>query len=136
MDDLEIGDRYGIVVIRSGKGNKYREVPIPPEARKALKEWLAERDQKYPKSNQWLFPNRNGGHISTRHTEGIIKNYARFAGLDVHPHVLRHTCATNLIRSGYDLVADILRHANVSITAIYTKPSLRDKARALEISEV
>lgn len=138
VDDLEIGDRHGMVVIRSGKGNKYREVPVPPEARKALKEWLAKRDQKYPKNNPWLFPNRNGGHVSTRHVEGIIKNYAMFAGLEIHPHVLRHTCATNLIRSGYDLgtVADILGHANVSTTAIYTKPSFHDKARALEFSEV
>ncbi|MGQ9824295.1 MAG: tyrosine-type recombinase/integrase [Desulfotomaculales bacterium] len=47
--------------------------------------------------------------------------------------MLRHTCATNLFRSGYDLgtVADILGHANVPTTAIHTRPSSHDKARAL-----
>ncbi len=45
LADLKIGERHGVVIVRSGKGNKYREVPIPPEARKAIKEWLAEREK-------------------------------------------------------------------------------------------
>jgi len=137
LTDLDISERRGIVIIRSGKGGKYREIPIPSETRKALQDWLIERNKRYS-DNEWLFPNRNGNHVSARYIELIIENYGKFAGLDIHPHVLRHTAATNMLRNGTDLgtVADILGHANISTTAIYTRPGMVDKMRAVESAEM
>ncbi|TEB04681.1 Tyrosine recombinase XerC [Pelotomaculum schinkii] len=122
--DLDIGERHGQVIVR-GKGNKWREVPIPPDARKALREWLAYRELLPAYTNSpWLFPSRNGEYISARYAEQVVKNLGQFAGLNIHPHILRHTAATNMIRSGADLVtvAQVLGHSNLNTTAIYTKP--------------
>ncbi|PHJ39945.1 integrase [Desulforamulus profundi] len=136
LTDLDIGERHGMVAVR-GKGNKYREVPVPPEARKAIKEWMTERTKKYL-ANDWLFPNKKGGHITTRNAEKVIKNIGKFAGLNIHPHVLRHTAATNMVRTGADLVtvAQILGHADLNTTAIYTKPDRKTMTKALEKGEI
>lgn len=136
LADLDIGERHGSITVR-GKGNKYREVPVPPEARKAVREWIEERGQKY-RDSEWLFPNRNGSHITARFVERVIKNIGKFAGLDIHPHVLRHTAATNMLRTGADLVtvAQVLGHADLNTTAIYTKPDRRTTAVAVERGEI
>ncbi|GAB6274759.1 MAG: tyrosine-type recombinase/integrase [Peptococcaceae bacterium] len=137
LTDLDLGERHGRLTIRQGKGNKYREIPVPPEARKAVIAWLTEREKKQVKS-EYLFPNRNGSRLSTRYVQQIIKNHGLFAKLDIHPHVLRHTAATNMLRAGSDLVAvaQILGHANLNTTMIYTRPDANKMAEILERSEI
>ncbi|MEW5954877.1 MAG: tyrosine-type recombinase/integrase [Bacillota bacterium] len=134
LADLDIGERHGSVTVR-GKGNKYREVPVPPEARTAIREWLG--DEKHQDS-EWLFPNRKGNHITTRYAEQVIQNIGRFAGLNIYPHILRHTAATNMLRTGADLVtvAQILGHSNLNTTAIYTMPDVKTMSEALKRGEV
>lgn len=136
ITDLALSERQGLVNVR-GKGNKYREVPVPPEARKAVRQWLDERDKKFS-GNEWLFPGRSGFRISSRYAEQVVKKIGRLAGLDIHPHILRHTAATNMLRTGADLVtvAQVLGHSNLNTTAIYTKPGTRTMAEALERSEI
>ncbi|HHW43814.1 MAG TPA: tyrosine-type recombinase/integrase [Desulfotomaculum sp.] len=137
MADLDIGGRHGVLTVR-GKGNKYREVPVPPEARRVIREWLAEREKKHSNS-EYLFPGRyEGSHITARYVEQLIKDLGRFTRLEIHPHVLRHTMATNLVETGTDLttVAQILGHASLSTTAIYTKPNARRMAEAMERGEI
>lgn len=136
--DLDIGERHGQVIVR-GKGNKWRKVPIPSDARKALREWFANRELLPAYTNcPWLFPSRKGEYISARYVEQVVKNLGLFAGLNINPHILRHTAATNMIRSGADLVtvAQVLGHANLNTTAIYTKPDNRTMEEALERGEV
>ncbi|MQL53616.1 tyrosine-type recombinase/integrase [Desulfofundulus thermobenzoicus] len=135
MADLDIGERHGVLTVR-GKGNKYREVPVPPEARRAVRAWLEERGKKHPNS-EYIFPGRNGGHVTARYVEHLIRDLGRFARLEIHPHVLRHTAATNMIETGADLVtvAQILGHSSLNATAIYTKPNVRRMAEALERGE-
>lgn len=99
VDDLNLGERHGRVVVQRGKGNKYRVVPVPVKARKVLRDWLAERNKNFPES-VWLFPNKKGGHISTRYAEQVVGELARRAGIECSPHTLRHTCATNMLRLG------------------------------------
>ncbi|MFZ5633104.1 MAG: tyrosine-type recombinase/integrase [Bacillota bacterium] len=134
--NLDIGERHGNVTVR-GKGNKYREVPVPPEARRVIREWLEEREKKHS-NNEWLFPNRGGGHITARYAEKVVRRIGNLAGLNIYPHILRHTAATNMIRTGADLVtvAQVLGHANLNTTAIYTKPDSKTMAEALEKSEI
>lgn len=68
----------------------------------------------------------------------MVKKYAWKARIpDLHPHTLRHTCATNMLRAGANLVevASVLGHARLDTMAVYTKPSMADLARALERGE-
>jgi len=51
---------------------------------------------------EYLFPGKNGGHITARYVEQLIKDLGRFARLEIHPHVLRRTAATNMIETGAD----------------------------------
>lgn len=134
VEDVEIGERRGRVVVRSGKGEKWREVPLPPETRRALKEWL----EKHP-GGEWLFPGREGDHLSAGAAWKMVKKYAYRARIPfLKPHDLRHTFAYSMLRAGADLtaVADVLGHARLNTTAIYTRPKMRDLERFVEKSEV
>lgn len=85
-EDLHIGERAGRVIVRQGKGNKYREVPLNKTARKVLSIWLKEN------LDGPLFPNRNGGPIGVRGVFYLVAEYAYRAKLPgVTPHSLRHT---------------------------------------------
>lgn len=137
VSDVSLGDRSGTIVVRSGKGGKWREVPVPPEARKSLKAWLAEREKRH--SGEWLFP---GASAEKPLTESAawrgIKKYAWKARiLGLHPHALRHTCATNMLRTGAQLTeeAAMLGHTRLDTTTRYTIPSPADVARAAERGE-
>lgn len=88
LTDLDISERHGSVTVQ-GKGNKYREVPVPSEARRAIRGWLEDRKHQ---ASEWLFPNRNDNHISARYVEQVIQNIGRFAGINVHPHISSHRC--------------------------------------------
>ncbi|OLN28519.1 tyrosine-type recombinase/integrase [Desulfosporosinus metallidurans] len=129
--DIEIGERKGKVIVRNGKGMKRREVPINADGRGMIGPWLAKANSDY------LFPGSVGGHLSPRTIQELIKKYAYQAQLDpnsVTPHVLRHTFATKILRSGVDIVtvAALLGHSRIDTTAIYTQPSWRDLERAVD----
>lgn len=132
--DLQIGERKGKVTVRNGKGMKRREVPINADGRGLIGPWLAMSKSDY------LFPAPRGGHLSPRTIQELIKKYAYHAQLDpsnVTPHVLRHTFATKILRSGVDIVtvAALLGHSRIDTTAIYTQPSWRDLEKAVDGQE-
>lgn len=137
LSDVTLGDRSGTIVVRSGKGGKWREVPVPPEARKALRAWLAVRQTRH--AGEWLFPGEDDGRpLSTSAAWRVVKKYAWKARIpELKPHALRHTCATNMLRAGAQLteVAAMLGHARLDTTARYTIPSPADVARAAERRE-
>lgn len=138
VSDVVLSERSGTITVRSGKGGKWREVPVPAEARKALKAWLAERQKRHAGS-EWLFPGEDDSRpLSASAAWRAIKKYAwkaRIPGLK--PHALRHTCATNMLRAGASLVevAAMLGHSRIDTTARYTVPSPADVARAAERGE-
>ena len=107
-----------------GKGEKIRVVFISPTAKDALKKYLDKRTD----MNEPLFvqfgKNGDGGALTPRSVERIIKHYAIKAGITrkVTPHVIRHSFATDLLRNGADLrsVQMLLGHANIGTTQIYT----------------
>lgn len=135
LDDVPISTRRGKVIVRAGKGRDggtYREVPLHRAARDSLRTWLDERTD-WPGADEspalWL--NRRGGRLSVRSINGIIRDLALAAGLvhdsgsdagkaRVHPHTLRHTFGTQLIRNGVDIVtvADLMGHAKLDSTRI------------------
>ncbi len=97
-----------------GKGGKVRVVFISPDAKNAVKKYLAARKD----MNDELFP------LTRRSIERIVKQHAIKAGISkkVTPHVMRHMFATDLLSNGADLrsVQAILGHANIGTTQIYT----------------
>ncbi|SMB97155.1 integrase/recombinase XerC [Thermanaeromonas toyohensis ToBE] len=130
VEDLEIKERVGRLAVK-GKGDKYREVPVPSNVRRALREYLGER-----KSGPLFLGQR--GPLTARGVQQILKKYAYWARIGhLTPHVLRHTCATNLLNKGVDLVkvAALLGHENLNTTAQYTRPTFEELAGAVETDD-
>jgi integrase/recombinase XerC len=105
-----------------GKGNKERIVPFGSYALKAIKEWLSVRDNYGPKCGK-LFINRFGNKLSTRAIELMMQKLGsvRNIPLQITPHKLRHTFATEMLAGGADLrvVQEILGHSNLGVTQVY-----------------
>lgn len=124
-----------------GKGNKERVVPIGKKSKEAIDRYLAVRGELvHPKRRTQdahaLFLNVRGGRLTSRAMEDIVKKYGMLgAGRpDLHPHALRHTCATHLLDGGADLrsIQEILGHASLSTTQRYTHVSLDHLLRAYD----
>lgn len=136
LTDLELVDvsvtaRRGMVRVRAGKGDAYREVPLNSACRKALDEWSQARPAGEVEA-LWL--SRQGTRMSSRAIDLVIRRLAKDAGLELSAHTLRHTAVTNLIRSGADvvLVAEIAGHRRLDTTRRYSLPSAADRDAALE----
>jgi integrase/recombinase XerC len=132
LEDIALSARKGKVTVRSGKGSKYRQVPLNADARRALEEYLAVRPQG---EGQALFIGQRGNGLSPSAIWRVVKQYGRHAGLEISPHTLRHTFGTRLVRGGeVDLVtvAAMMGHESLDTTALYTQPSEQDMAEAVE----
>jgi integrase/recombinase XerC len=138
--DLRMSARKGHLVVRYGKGGRYREVPLHPVLRTALEAWLKDR-LRWPGApgTPAVFVNRRGGRLSTRGAYAALAAVAEAAGIDVGrdaeftPHVLRHTAGTTMTRAGTDivLVAEILGHS-VETARRYALPTQHDRQAAIE----
>jgi integrase/recombinase XerD len=118
-----------------GKGAKERVVPLGRLARAALGEWLSPGGRGALEPARWarrgdadaVFLNRRGGRLSRQGAWGVVRHYGDRVGLRdlLTPHVLRHSCATHMIEHGADIriVQELLGHASVSTTQIYTRVS-------------
>jgi len=135
LDDVRISARKGIVIIRSGKGDAYREVPLNAEVREVLRFWLKERAKRFPQtSDPAVFLNPKGKRLSARSIDLAVRRIGVDAHLELSAHILRHTCLTNLVRQGNDLVlvAEIAGHKRLETTRRYSLPSLEDRQNAME----
>lgn len=115
----------GGVVRVLGKGEKERLVPMGGPALEAIARYVQDARPKLTREGETsaLFLSRTGKPLERVAIWQIVKRCAHAAGLkDVHPHTLRHTFATHLLSGGADLrvVQDLLGHADVSTTQIYT----------------
>jgi site-specific recombinase XerC len=131
VDDVVLNDRSGKVIVRSGKGRKYREIPLHKEVRKALNAYLEVRPQEQGES---LFLGQRGA-LKPRGIQMRLAALGEAAEVEVTPHILRHTFATRLLReakSDLVTVAAFLGHSSVATTTIYTQPSETDLVEAVE----
>lgn len=138
VDDVPTTARTGKVIVRAGKGRhggKPRTVPTAPELRTGLVEWKQARaDWPGAATNPALFLNRYGERISTRSVDELVAEFGRTIGIEeLSPHVLRHSFATHMLRNGADivLVSELLGHASLNATRVYTKPTEEDRQRAV-----
>jgi integrase/recombinase XerD len=127
LGHLDLDDR---VVLVTGKGAKQRMVPIGGKAVAALSRWLPDRLSLIRRGQRGdpLFLNLRGRRLSRQGVFDVVRANARRAGIEgveVSPHVLRHSAATHMVEAGADLrtVQEILGHATISTTQIYTKVS-------------
>lgn len=123
FQDLDL--RHGIIKVK-GKGKKERIAALGEPAKNALDKYFKIRvirsSVSLPPSP--IFINKYGNRLSARSFQRFFKNYLMTAGLphDMTPHKLRHSFATHLLNAGADLrsVQELLGHANLSTTQIYT----------------
>jgi integrase/recombinase XerC len=108
----------------TGKRGKTRTVPVGGQARQALETWLAQRASLAAQDEPALFVGRRGTRLTPRAIELRLAQWARKSGLglNVHPHMLRHSFASHVLQSSGDLraVQEMLGHASIATTQIYT----------------
>ncbi len=107
--------------------------------REALKAWQRDRLHHFPDHvDPALFLNLKGRRLSTRGIDLIIRQLGRDANLELSAHILRHTCLTNLVRRGNDLVlvAEVAGHKRLETTRRYSLPSREDREKAMEALRV
>ena len=126
VTDCQIeGDKPHVRLV--GKGNRERQIPLLDQPAQEVSEYIrfarprlvGERDE------QALFVNRRGERLTRQGFWLILKGYAQEAGIQgrVTPHTLRHSFATHMLRGGMDIhkVQELLGHANISTTQVYTR---------------
>ena len=130
MSDIDMESNVARVF---GKGSKERIVPFGRHAKEALESWLGAGGRPMLCPQQWakrdhadaVFLGSRGTRLSRQAAWGIVRKYAMLAGIksELSPHVLRHSCATHMLVHGADLriVQELLGHASVSTTQVYTK---------------
>ncbi len=110
----------------TGKGGKTRIVRVGHKAREAISSYLSNERPGLvtKKTSSHIFLSVRGGALSPDRVRQIVKERAKFAGIDqnVYPHLLRHSFATHLLEGGADLrvIQELLGHADISTTQIYT----------------
>jgi site-specific recombinase XerD len=135
LDDVEISERKGQVLVRQGKGNKERIVPLNTEARNAVSEWLKVRPSTSCQRLWLSIESGNSEGVTGRAVQRALKRYGQEAGIkNLTPHVLRHSFAKNLTNKGVGVekIAQLLGHESLNTTQIYIRPDFNDLEEALE----
>ncbi len=136
--DLNLTDlMFDQALVRvTGKGNKTRDVPVGSMAIKALKQWLLQRNNLPLKDYDAVFVSKWGRRVSPRNIQQRLKHWAKKQGLDINitPHMLRHSFASHMLESSGELrsVQELLGHANISTTQIYTHLDFQHLAKVYD----
>jgi integrase/recombinase XerC len=139
--DLQAGE-----VMVQGKGGKRRSVPLGASAMEALNLWLTLRSQVpgvlaaaapgVSSQALALFPGRHATRLTAQSVWQRLKRRSQLAGLatPVHPHMLRHSFASHVLQSSSDLraVQELLGHANITTTQVYTRLDFQHLAKAYD----
>ena len=133
LDSIDTGQA---LVRVTGKGNKTREVPVGSHALAALARYLPQRSTVAAVGETALFVSQRGTRLAARSVQSRIAQLAITQGVEqrVHPHMLRHSFASHLLESSGDLraVQELLGHANLSTTQIYTHLDFQHLAKVYD----
>ena len=139
LEDLDLD---GALMRVTGKGDKQRLVPVGRLASAAIEQWLEPGGRPSMAPETWakrsdqnaVFLNQRGGRLSRQGIWGVVRKHGLTAGIAdrLTPHVLRHSCATHMLDHGADIrtVQELLGHASVTTTQLYTKVSTDLMVRA------
>ncbi|MDQ2069853.1 tyrosine recombinase XerC [Natronospira bacteriovora] len=133
LHDLDFAE--GTVRV-TGKGQKTRIVPMGRKAMEALRVWLKDRAAFARPEEIALFLSRRGDRLSHRNIQARVRYWSQRMAVDtpVYPHLLRHSFASHLLESSGDLraVQELLGHADISTTQIYTHLDFQHLARTYD----
>ncbi|MDO9371159.1 MAG: tyrosine recombinase XerC [Gammaproteobacteria bacterium] len=133
LGDVDLNDA---TVCVTGKGNKTRVVPVGRYARAAVREWLKQRVLCAQPDECALFVGRRGERLTSRAVQLRLRAWSQMQGIGgaVNPHMLRHSFASHLLESSGDLraVQELLGHANISTTQIYTHLDFQHLAKVYD----
>lgn len=122
--DLQSIDWQQQTVTVIGKGRKQRRVPFGDKAKSALNNWLPQRASMAAENERAVFVSKNGNRLTNSSIQKRMKSKAvkQGLGVNIYPHMLRHSFASHILESSNDLraVQELLGHANLSTTQIYT----------------
>jgi integrase/recombinase XerC len=136
--NIEDIDAHSKLITVTGKGKKTRTVPVGSVALQAIARWLEVSPLPTAESgyDRPLFTSNRGRRISVRNIQARLKVQGRKSGMhqDVHPHMLRHSFASHMLESSGDLraVQELLGHANISTTQIYTHLDFQHLAKVYD----
>ncbi|HWO73331.1 MAG TPA: site-specific tyrosine recombinase XerD [Dehalococcoidia bacterium] len=137
LDDIQLDVEKPFVRL-VGKGNRERQIPLLDQPVQELREYIRYARPRLVGERQEtaLFVNRRGERLTRQGFWLILKGYAAEAGIQerVTPHTLRHSFATHMLRGGMDIhkVQELLGHANISTTQVYTQVSREHMREAYE----
>lgn len=137
LDDIQLDIEKPFVRL-VGKGNRERQIPLLDQPVQELREYIRYARPRLVGERQEtaLFVNRRGERLTRQGFWLILKGYAAEAGIQerVTPHTLRHSFATHMLRGGMDIhkVQELLGHANISTTQVYTQVSREHMREAYE----
>lgn len=140
LDLTDIDLRNGSVRV-TGKGNKTRDLPVGRYACEAIRQWLSIRSQELTqetsqKDFQALFISKQGKRIHPRTVQQRMKYHSAHQGMHnpINPHMLRHSFASHMLESSSDLraVQELLGHANISTTQVYTHLDFQHLAKVYD----
>ena len=136
VSQLNVGDvllsaRKRELIVRCGKNNKRRSVPINSDLAEVLLQYLATISSA---PDAPLFISQKRQRISVQGIDYIVRKLGRDAGVDFSAHCLRHTCLTRLVRAGLDIVvvAELAGHSRLETSRRYTLPSEQVRQEAVE----
>ena len=131
--DLRIQDVHPDTIKVRGKGQKVREIYLPPQASEALRSYLASyrTDPGAREDFPYVFTTKAGRKMSYNYFRKLCQDVAFAAGVRFHPHMARHTYATDLLKAGVSVVyvSQLLGHEDLESTSIYLHPSQYDAIR-------
>jgi integrase/recombinase XerD len=119
-DDVHLEESY--ILVRSGKGQKQRIVPVSPNLHRYLARYLSEWRGSLNPCDSSLFVGREGKHLQVVAVQHLVRRALKGVGVTGGPHLLRHSCATLYLRNGGDLerLRLLLGHSDLTVLQRYT----------------
>jgi site-specific recombinase XerD len=126
INDIDLS--RGVILVRSGKGRKDRYTLLAARAKQLIETYL-----ELYKPKVWLFERQGDDHLTVRSIQEIFQRAKESANISKHVsiHALRHSFATHLLEDRTDIryIQELLGHANVKTTQIYTHVAKKDVLR-------
>jgi len=140
LSELRLSDidfEKGVLTIRRGKGDKFRQVPLTDGTAEVIRNWLDLRAGDNPEPlepSDYLFTTERASQISERGVQHITQVLSTVSGIPFSPHTLRHTYCKNIAdKTGrLEIVANLAGHTNINTTRIYTTPSMPELKKVIE----